>query len=397
MQGLGALSRWQAQHPRLVDAGLAVLVFGASLTGLFGDDGPRGGFGGGGRFADRDVLEPVTVTLVAVAAAALVVRRSNPLLVWGVGLAATVLVVLHSGQPTAALVVSVVALYTVGERCSVATTALIAVVTAAVDLVALALAQGEIRDHALSLPGFCVAAAAVGVAVRSQRAAVEAAEARARQAEVTREEEAVRRVTDERLRIARELHDVVAHHISVINVQAGVARHLLTRSPEQAGTALGLVREASRTVLAEMSTVLGLLRTGEDENPTAPPAPGLDQLPALVQTTRAAGLQTALRVTGEPRPLPELADLAAYRVVQESLTNALKYGTGSAELSVEHLPDAVAVEVRNPVAPEPAGAAGSGHGLLGMRERVTSLGGTFCAAATDGVFVVHAEIPRSGS
>jgi signal transduction histidine kinase len=390
------VSRWQAQHPRLVDAGLAVLVFVVSLTGLFGDDGPHGGFRGE-RFGDRDLLDPLTIALVAVAAAALVFRRSNPLVVWGVGLAATVAVVLHSGEPTAALVVSVAALYTVGERCSVATTALVAVVTAAVDLVALAVAQGEIRDHALSLPGFCVAAAAVGVAVRSQRAAVEAAEARARQAEVTSEEEAVRRVTDERLRIARELHDVVAHHISVVNVQAGVARHLLTRAPDQADAALGLVREASRTVLAEMSTVLGLLRTGEDESPTSPPTPGLDQLPALVETMRAAGLQTTLRVTGEPRPLPELADLAAYRVAQESLTNALKYGTGTAELSVEHRPDAVAVEVRNPVAPEPVGAAGSGHGLLGMRERVTSLGGAFSTAAVDGVFVVRAEVPRRGS
>jgi signal transduction histidine kinase len=171
----------------------------------------------------------------------------------------------------------------------------------------------------------------------------------------------------------------------------------MTRSPEQAGAALGLVREASRTVLAEMSTVLGLLRTGEDENPVAPPAPGLDHVPALLETMRSAGLDTALRVTGEPRPLPELADLAAYRVVQESLTNALKYGTGTAELSLDHRPDGVAVEVCNPVAAEPAGPRGSGHGLVGMRERVTSLGGTFSSGADGGAFTVEAVVPRRGA
>src|SRR5207245_5741761 len=114
------------------------------------------------------------------------------------------------------------------------------------------------------------AAAAVGVAVRMQRAALESAQARAQQAEQSREEEAERRVTDERVRIARELHDVVAHHISVINVQAGVARHLMDSSPEQARTALGLVREASKTVLAEMSSVVGLLRTSEENAPVEP-------------------------------------------------------------------------------------------------------------------------------
>jgi signal transduction histidine kinase len=236
----------------------------------------------------------------------------------------------------------------------------------------------------------------VGVAVRSQRAAVEAAEARARQAEATREEEAERRVTDERLRIARELHDVVAHHISVVNVQAGVARHLLESQPEQARNALTLVREASRTVLSEMSTVLGLLRTGEDETPMAP-APGLDGAGALVESMRRAGLEVVERTEGEPYGLPEIADLTAFRVVQESLTNALKHGTGTAQLVRDYSATAVVLEIRNPVRGAAPPSVGGGHGLVGMRERVTAMGGRFTAGPEpDGWFTVRAEIPREG-
>jgi signal transduction histidine kinase len=237
----------------------------------------------------------------------------------------------------------------------------------------------------------------VGLAVSSQRAAVAAAEERAQQAEATREEEAVRRVTDERLRIARELHDVVAHHISVINVQAGVARHLLDAQPDKAREAMGLVRESSRTVLTEMSTVLGLLRTGEDELPTAP-APGLGQISALLDSMRRAGLQVTARTSGEPRPLSQIADLTAYRVAQESLTNALKHGTGTADLDFDYDTSGVTVEVRNPQRTSGPPAPGGGHGLVGMRERVAAIGGRFTAGATpDGSFTVCVQIPEEAA
>jgi signal transduction histidine kinase len=273
------------------------------------------------------------------------------------------------------------------------TTVLTTLITAAVYAATTTAVDGMFGDRTATLLAFICAAAAVGLAVRSQRAAVEAAEARARQAEATREDEAERRVTDERLRIARELHDVVAHNISVINVQAGVARHLLDSRPDQARAALGLVREASRTVLAEMSTVLGLLRTGEEENPTEP-APGLDRVSALVDTIGLAGLRTTWQQHGQPYRLPELADLAAYRIVQESLTNALKHGDGTADLLIEHRTDAVVVEVTNPVPADAPSSATGGHGLMGMRERVTSLGGTFAAGPEDRSFRVRVEIPR---
>jgi signal transduction histidine kinase len=389
VRGMTALWRWQARHPRLVDAVLASAVFAAVVWGpLAGHDHDHGGA----------VLDAATVAVLAVACAALTLRRTHPLPVWGVSLLAGVAIIVHGGQPPVAVVLSLVTLYTIGTREPLRTTLLTTVVTAVVYGVTMTAVDGVFGDRTATLLAFICAAAAVGLAVRSQRAAVAAAEERARQAEATREEEAVRRVTDERLRIARELHDVVAHHISVINVQAGVARHLLDSSPEQARAAMGLVRESSRTVLAEMSTVLGLLRTGEDdEHPTAP-APGLDQVGALVESMRRAGLDVTARTTGQSYPLPQIADLTAYRVLQESLTNALKHGTGTAHLELDYGAAAVTVEVRNPPGTGGPPAPGGGHGLVGMRERVAAVDGRFTAgAAPDGSFTVCVEIPREAA
>jgi signal transduction histidine kinase len=388
-----SLWRWQAAHPRPVDGALAAVVFVAVVWGPSArGDGDHGH--GPDIHPQAPVMDGLTLVLFAVAAGALVFRRSRPLAVWGVVLVAGLAVLAHGGDPTGAVVPSLLALYTVGSRAPVTTTVSFTAVTVAAFATALTVAEGQFSDRTLSSLAFIGVAAAVGVAVRSQRAAVEAAEARARQAEATREEEAERRVTDERLRIARELHDVVAHHISVVNVQAGVARHLLESQPEQARNALSLVREASRTVLSEMSTVLGLLRTGEDETPMAP-APGLEGAGTLVESMRRAGLEVAERVEGEPYALPEIANLTAFRVVQESLTNALKHGTGTAELKLEYSPTAVVIEIRNPVRDVVTPSTAGGHGLVGMRERVTSLGGRFTAdPQPDGWFTVRAEIPR---
>jgi len=378
-----------------VDAALAAAVFVAVVWGPFA--GGDGGHGHGPEIHQQAlVMDALTVVLLAVAAGALVLRRSHPLIVWGVVLVAGIAVLAHGGDPTGAVVPSLLALYTVGTRAPLTTTVSLTAVTVAAYATALTVAEGQFSDRTLSSLAFVGVAAAVGVAVRSQRSAVEAADARARQAEATREEEAERRVTDERLRIARELHDVVAHHISVVNVQAGVARHLLDSQPEQARDALTLVREASRTVLSEMSTVLGLLRTGEEETPTAP-APGLNGAGALVESMRRAGLEVTERIEGEPYELLEIADLTAFRVVQESLTNALKHGTGTAELVLDYSPTAVVLEIRNPVRGGPSSSPGGGHGLVGMRERVTSLGGRFMAGPqADGWFTVQAEISREG-
>jgi signal transduction histidine kinase len=180
-------------------------------------------------------------------------------------------------------------------------------------------------------------------------------------------------------------------------VQAGVARHLLDSRPEQAKEALGLVRDASKTVLTEMSAVVGLLRTREEDAPIEP-TPGMARLDGLVESVRRSGLDLTCRSAGTPYELAPLSDLTAYRVVQESLTNAVKYGTGSAELVVDHGPEGVCIEVRNPIDGSTAGSPGGGHGLIGMRERVEAVRGRLSAAPEpDGVFIVSALIPRGSA
>ncbi|WP_258040299.1 sensor histidine kinase, partial [Streptomyces sp. SM9] len=168
-------------------------------------------------------------------------------------------------------------------------------------------------------------AAAAGDAVRSRRAYITAIHERADRAERTREEEARRRVAEERLRIARDLHDVVAHHIALVNVQAGVAAHVMDRRPDQAKEALAHVREASRSALDELRATVGLLRqSGDPEAPTEP-APGLARLDDLAERFRNAGLPVEIACPDRGDPLPAAVDLAAYRVVQEALTNVHKH------------------------------------------------------------------------
>ena len=385
--GPRAAAWWLSEHPRVADAALAAVAFGTAVVAL--SDGPRGDQSPSGTAA----------ILVALTAGALVVRRISPLAVWAVTTTLTAVAVLLGGVDPTLVAPLLVALYTVGRWARLRTTAACVLVTGLAYALALSLARGawlDERGDSLALPVLALvgAAAAVGVAVRSQRDALEAAQARAQQAEVTREEEAVRRVTDERLRIARELHDVVAHHISVINVQAGVARHLLDTHPDQAHTALTAVRDASKTVLTEMAAVVGLLRTEDGQGP-AEPAPGMHRLGALVNSVRAAGLAVTWRTTGEVVDLPPIADLAAYRVIQESLTNAVKYGRGTADLLVHHSPGEIVIEVRNPLAAGSPASASGGHGLIGMRERLEAVAGHL-SAGPDGAgdWLVHAVVPR---
>jgi Signal transduction histidine kinase len=241
-------------------------------------------------------------------------------------------------------------------------------------------------------------ATAVGDAVRSSRAYVAAVEERAARAEQTRESEARRRVTEERVRIARELHDVVAHHIAVINVQAGLAEQSMRTRPEQAEAALGHVRQAARTVLDELTTILAVLRQPGDIDAPTDPVRGLAQLGELLDSLASAGLRVTHHQTGTERSLPSAVDLAAYRIVQEALTNAYKHGRdGIAELRVEYAPDAVVIDVENPVdsgRPRPDAA---GHGLTGMRERAIAVGGTLTAGSNGaGRFHVRAVLPTAG-
>jgi signal transduction histidine kinase len=214
-------------------------------------------------------------------------------------------------------------------------------------------------------------------------------------AEERREEEALRAVAEERRRIAREMHDLVGHSVSVMVVQAGGARRILDRDPERAIEAAVRIEATGRAALAEMRRLLGLLGATEDDASLAP-QPTLDDFGALVDRARAAGLPVHATVEGERRPLPAGAEAAAYRVVQEALTNALKHAPGAAtDVLLRWAPDALVIVVadrgaRGGAAPLPGG----GHGIVGMRERVKVYGGELTAnPRPDGGFVVRARIP----
>jgi signal transduction histidine kinase len=253
---------------------------------------------------------------------------------------------------------------------------------------------GWTSPESLGMVAWLIAAVAVGDALRSRRAYVAAIEERALRAEQTREEEARRRVVEERLRIARELHDVVAHHIALINVQAGVAAHVLRSDPDQAEDALAHVRKAARTVLDETSTLLGVLRRPDEPDDTEPTR-GLARLGGLLDALGGAGLRVEHHQHGDARELPSAVDLAAFRIIQESLTNAQKHGTGErVRLELSYSPTGVGIVVSNPADVSDVPVTG-GHGLVGMRERAAAVGGTLSAGPHDGRFVVEAFLPAS--
>ncbi|WP_232510794.1 sensor histidine kinase [Micromonospora maris] len=236
---------------------------------------------------------------------------------------------------------------------------------------------------------------AVGEAARSHQERLRQVQERAALAEATREEEARRRAVEERMRIARELHDVLAHRISTVTIQAGVAAHLIDRDVDQAREALLAIRETSRGVLVEMRSTLGMLRrVDEDELPTDP-VPGMADLDSLVRDAEANGVDVALDVVDVPAVLPASLDLALYRIVQESLTNVIRHsGAVRARVRIVHERGEVEVEVRDDGRGAPPEPFSQGNGLLGMRERVAAVNGTFEArGADDGGFVVSARMP----
>ncbi|MGH9228147.1 MAG: sensor histidine kinase [Acidimicrobiales bacterium] len=212
-------------------------------------------------------------------------------------------------------------------------------------------------------------------------------------------EEARRRASEERLLIARELHDVLAHNISLINVQAGVALHLLDERPDQARPALTAIKAASKEALGELRSVLDVLRrSGDEDGATAPRAPtaGLRDLPGLVERTRTAGLDVTLDVSGDARPVPAGVDLAAFRIVQEALTNVVRHaGTNGARVRLDYGDDQLTVQIDDDGAGAPAAPRdGPGRGIAGMRERVQALSGSFEAGPRPGRgFRVRARFP----
>ncbi|MCP3782641.1 sensor histidine kinase [Micromonospora sp. A3M-1-15] len=329
---------------------------------------------------------PAAYPLVVVAALAVAVRRRWPVATLAVVTAAST-AYLVLGFPYGPILLSFfVAVYTVAAFRPVRDAA----VANGVALLVL-LTHVFVGVRPPGLVGVMPAAAwvvvpfAVGVTVRLGR----------ENAARSRTDEARRLADAERLRVAREVHDVVGHGLAAIHLQAEIALHLLARKPEQAEAALTAISRTSKEALDELRVTLTVVRRDEAADERAP-APGLAQLPQLRERLAGAGLPVAVEVAGAPRPLPVAVDLAAYRVVQEALTNVLRHaGPATATVRLQYAPTEVAVEVTDTGrgAAAPAGRPG-GYGLAGMRERVTALGGSFAAGpASAGGFRVSATLP----
>ncbi|MEU8821229.1 histidine kinase [Actinoplanes sp. NPDC048796] len=237
----------------------------------------------------------------------------------------------------------------------------------------------------VTLAVWTLGAAGSGAAIRSRQQYIAAIEERARWAVETREAEAQRRVAEERLRIARDLHDVVGHQVAVIKLHTGLARRTLRADADRAEAALREAEAATGTVLREMAGMLRVLRETDE-----PPA-GLAGVEDLVATLRAGGMDIAVEREGDPGRVPDLAGMTAYRVVQELLTNARKHGHGPVELAVRIGGGSLVVEVSNPVAATAAGTPG--YGLIGMRERVAAAGGHLSADRRGTMFRATVELP----
>ncbi|MEU1723718.1 sensor histidine kinase [Actinomadura sp. ATCC 39365] len=248
----------------------------------------------------------------------------------------------------------------------------------------------EIVQKTTLLLGWFLAAGVTATVTRHRQAYLLQVEQRAAEAERTREEAALRRAGEERLRIARELHDSLTHTISVIKVQAGVAVHLARKRGEEVPAALLAIQEASGEAMRELRATLEVLREDDD----APAASGLDRLTHLVERARSTGVPATVTVTGDRRDLPAEVDRAAYRIVQEALTNVSKHaGPATASVRVDYGKEELIVQVDDDGRAN-GGPCDPGVGLLGMRERVTALGGRLATGPRpEGGFTVRAELP----
>lgn len=333
----------------------------------------------------------------------LFVRRRYPFAVLGLLLLAAVIAAAPGEEALAIpfLIASAVALYTVASihprRAAVAAGVVSAVIAVAIEV---RTESGSLASLDSLSPVFWTACAvAAGDAVRSRRISMQMLEERAHRAEATREQEARARVAEERLHIARELHDIVAHHIAVVNIQAGLAERAMSRNAlATAATAITHVSEAARLALDDLSAMLHLLR-GSGDVDEREPAPGLAQVNDLLDTYASVDDRVQVTVRGGVQTLDAVSELTAYRVIQESLTNAGKHGIlGQTHLTLSYEPTDFVVTVTNPVRGDAAGsiptAPGTGYGLIGLHERVNAIGGRVTAGRqANGVYVVEAQIP----
>jgi signal transduction histidine kinase len=327
----------------------------------------------------------------------LVGRRHHPLIVLWIVVLGTL--ALKGNASVAELVTCVIAGYSAAAYSSRQAWAFISLVLAAAAL------TKQFHQVIPTIPKPAVAfvlivpIAAAGNTIRTWKIRVEEGQERMRVMEREQEETTRRAVELERARIARELHDVVTHNVSVMVVQAGAARKVLGSAPDQATEALLAVEASGRAAMAELRQVMGLLNSTAPDEAELAPQPGVDQLDTLVGRVRDAGLPVTLAVTGTPRPLPHGVGLAAYRVVQEALTNTFKHAVGaSAHVTVTHGPETLRLEITDTGGtPGKSADTGNGRGLLGLRERLAVYGGSLEAGRRlTGGFRVLAVIPLAG-
>ncbi|MGW5875281.1 sensor histidine kinase [Nocardiopsis terrae] len=388
----GRIRSWLRRHETLVDALWVVPLLLLCLAGI-----PEADRTGG-------VPVPVDVALVSGLLLPLVVRRRFPV---GVFAAAVPVAALRSVLGAGGLFLGgfavIVSMYTVAAYCR-PRWALAALATAELGLLAM-IAHSPYTDwgdwNAFASYTFLIMLCWVtGLYTNIRRSYLLGLEERAEWLERAREDRTRAAIAEERARIARELHDVVAHNVSVIVVQADGAAYTIGSDPERARGALETISETGRTALAEMRGILGVLRDGGDEEGYAP-RPGLEQLDQLAVQARRAGLPVEFTVSGTARPVPAGVGLAGYRVVQEALTNTLRHaGPAVSRVRVElhHEDDALRIRVlddgRGTAAPTTGEAADEGYGLIGMRERVSAYDGSLRAGPhPDGGYEVVATLP----
>ena len=377
-----------AANPLLVDAVIAVGLASLSL------------FAVASGATDAGSREPISVVLLLMESLPLVFRRRWPIPVLFVTFGATLLhASLATGQPVNEGLGSLVALFTVAETYDRRVSAPLAFGVAA-GYILVTLSKADLQT---ALSGLISTSVGIGVVwalgdwVKTRRRYNALIEQSARLLEADREAQARRAVQTERERIARELHDIVTHHVSVIVIQAGAGLTALGDRPDPARSALEAIDRTSRQALTDMRLMLGMLGDPAAADPSREPVPGLQRLGELIEEVRSAGLPVELSVEGERRPLDDGIELSAYRIVQEALTNTLKHARGArAQVHLGFEPRALDIEVtdRGGAGPQDLGdGATGGRGLIGMRERVALFGGEFEAAPFADGFRVHARLP----
>jgi signal transduction histidine kinase len=369
---------------------MTALIVAALKLEVFGGSGPR-----------RPELDTISYVLLALCGLSLVPRTRWPLVSLGMLVALGTAYISDGGPIPYLIPFMFVVFYSVmvnAELPRVQTIVLLAFSAGIFGVAISTTGQGRFDEGRAMDVAWVSIAIFLGDSIRSRRELIREAELRAEAAEREREEEARRRVSEERLQIARELHDVVAHSLALINVQAGVAGHLLDRDPGQAKEAFGNIKQSSHDALQELRALLGVLRQPLESAPLVPTT-GLSSLDRLVEAVRDAGQSVDLSVTGEAPYLPATVDLSAYRILQEALTNTVRHAPGaSVSVHIDYGKDGVELEVKNSRGLDHAPRSpGTGHGLTGMRERAAAINGQLEAGPDDvGGFRVHAVLPVPG-